>query len=138
MYSIICSFVQKPTNAPSKHPTFEPTNQSTTAQPTKDPTPQPTQPVTPAPTPNPTSGGTVCCAERSSRYQVCQSNAWCNINAVNCGYSGGAILSVLRIRTGCGSWVGWDCSTADPMTNAGCHYMQSDCEGSCGGNWQSL
>ena len=51
MCSNICSFVQKPTNAPSKHPTFEPTNQSTTGQPTKYPTPQPTQPVMPARTP---------------------------------------------------------------------------------------
>jgi len=117
---------QNPTKAPSNQPTYFPTNQPTTAKPSKNPTPKPT------------SGGTVCCAERNQGYQVCKNNAWCNANPTNCGNCGGSILSVPLQRTGCCSWGGNDCSGIDPMANAGCNFLQSDCEGSCGGNWQSI
>mmetsp|Transcript_30370 Transcript_30370/g.52628 ORF Transcript_30370/g.52628 Transcript_30370/m.52628 type:complete len:1046 (+) Transcript_30370:903-4040(+) len=127
-----------PTKAPSNQSTSEPTNQPTTVQPTKYPTPQPTHPVTAAPTPNPTSGGTICCADRNSGYQVCNGNTWCNANPSQCGKCGGAVMSIPLERTGCCTWSGQDCSTIDPTTNYGCHYMQSDCEGSCNGIWQSF
>eukprot|EP00581_Thalassiosira_minuscula_P028458 CAMPEP_0183754816 /NCGR_PEP_ID=MMETSP0739-20130205/3731_1 /TAXON_ID=385413 /ORGANISM="Thalassiosira miniscula, Strain CCMP1093" /LENGTH=1540 /DNA_ID=CAMNT_0025991459 /DNA_START=38 /DNA_END=4660 /DNA_ORIENTATION=+ len=119
-----------PTKSPSNKPTPEPTNEPTTAQPTKNPTPEPTNEPT-------TAQPTVCCADRHTGYQVCNSNPWCSENAQNCGNCGGTIMSVPLERTGCCSW-GGDCSGYDPTNNYGCQYLQSDCEGSCWGTWHSF
>jgi len=121
-----------PTKAPTSQPTPNPTNQPTAPNPTSQPT---TSPPKPSPTPSPNSGGTVCCTDRNLGYQTCTTNLWCEENANQCSMCGGVIMSVPLIRTGCCSWYG-ECSGSDPTSNMGCQYMQSDCEGSCGGTWQ--
>ena len=118
----------QPTPSPTSNPTPNPIN-----QPTPNTTPNPTTKPTPGPT---GTGGNACCAERNSGYQVCSTNPWCNENETQCGNCAGKMMEVPLVRTGCCSWGGADCSGYDPTTNYGCHYLQSDCEGSCGGVWQ--
>jgi len=97
----------------------------------------PTNAATPNPTTPPTSGGTYCCGDRNTGYQQCNSSSWCNENTSNCKTCGGFMTTVPLQQSGCCSW-GGDCSSQDPSTNPGCHYLQSDCEGSCGGTWQAF
>jgi len=122
---------KKPTSQPTKNPTKEPT-----AKPTPNPTSKPTtSPPSPSPTPNPTQGGTVCCTDRNTGYQTCNTNAWCAANESQCNTCGGVIMRVPHQRNGCCTW-GGDCSGWNPDNNKGCQYMQADCENSCGGTWQ--
>lgn len=134
-----------PTNVPTPlidSPTSKPTQMPTTT-PTKAPSSQPTSEPTPTPPSNspttspPTSGGTLCCADRNTGYQQCNANDWCNKNVNNCDTCQGYFTTVPLQRTGCCSW-GSDCSSQDPASNPGCHYLQSDCEQSCGGTWQQF
>lgn len=127
-----------PTSPPSKDPTSQPTSKPTTAPPSNAPTPPPTNAATPNPTSPPTSGGTYCCGDRNKGYQECNSSGWCNQSANNCNMCGGLMTTVPIQQTGCCSWGGWDCSNQDPMSNPGCHFLKSDCEGGCGGTWQAF
>ena len=126
-----------PTSPPSKDPTSQPTSKPTTAPPSNAPTPPPTNAATLNPTSPPTSGGTFCCGDRNTGYQQCNNSNWCNQSTNNCNMCGGFMTTVPIQRTGCCSW-GGDCSSQDPTSNPGCHYLQSDCEGGCGGTWQAF
>jgi len=126
-----------PTSPPSKDPTSQPTSKPTTAPPSNAPTPPPTNAATLNPTSPPTSGGTFCCGDRNTGYQQCNNSNWCNQSTNNCNMCGGFMTTVPIQRTGCCSWWG-DCSSQDPTSNPGCHYLQSDCEGGCGGTWQAF
>ena len=127
-----------PTNSPSKDPTSQPTTEPNTAPPSNAPTPPPTNVSTPNPTAPPTSGGTFCCGDRNTGYQQCNNSNWCNQNTNNCNKCGGFMTTVPIQQTGCCSWGGGDCSSQDPSSNPGCHYLKPDCEGGCGGSWQAF
>ena len=128
--------VKATTLSPTSPPTI--TTNKPTSKPTSKPTITPTSKPTSKPTAKPVScGETVCCADRNTGYQSCNSNSWCNMRKSNCNACAGVMLTVPLTRTGCCSW-GGDCSSVNPNDNKGCQYMKSDCEGSCGGTWQSF
>jgi len=123
-------------DSPTSKPTQMPTTKAPSSQPTSEPTPTP--PSNAPTTSPPTSGGTLCCADRNTGYQQCNGSGWCNKNVNNCNTCQGYFTTVPLQRTGCCSWGGSDCSSQDPASNPGCHYLQSDCEESCGGTWQQF
>lgn len=78
---------------------------------------------------------TICCGDKNSGCQKCNSSPWCNDNEENCSVCQGQWGTVPVIQTGCCSWAGQDCSDYDPDDNPFCQYLSAECEGACGGVW---